>query len=229
MPCQATTSSGECSIGDPNCPPHLTYSLNGRLDLFVRRDGVFEVTGVGEAVRTDRAEFGQSEGAAVVLADVAAGRAVEQFHPHLHPAGDDHDLAGFGVDDAELGPEPQSAVFGDEQHFPVAVVEVLVLHGPGQEVQVGGHPGLGDDVAGGGDGADPAVDERLRAVRDGDRVPPHGPDGDLDLGVRGAAPQTGSTLLNRPQCRPWAGSGTARTVRYWSGGAVNGDPLSCSA
>jgi len=68
-----------------------------RFAVLVGGDGGEEVAGVGEAVGADGAALRQGEGAAVVLADVAAGGAGGKLGAELDAAGDDRDFAGFEV------------------------------------------------------------------------------------------------------------------------------------
>src|SRR3712207_2576147 len=94
-------------LGGPKLPAPLHEHPRGRVLVLVGRDGREEVALVGHAVGADRPALGQGEGAAVALAQVAPGRAALELDPDLHAARDDHDLAGLGVDDPELGPEPE--------------------------------------------------------------------------------------------------------------------------
>jgi hypothetical protein len=99
-------------------------------------------------------------------------------------------LAGLGVDDAELGAEPDRVVLEDEEHLGVAVVEVLVDHRVGDRVDAVGEARLRLDVTAGGDGAD-ACDERGPldlGVRHRVRVPAHLRDRRLRSVVRCRAP-----------------------------------------
>ena len=123
-------ASGRASAAQ-SAPPHFTYIREGASRVLVGGDRRQEVARVGQAVGADRPALGQRERAAVVLAQIAAGRPARELDPDLHAARDDGDLAGLDVDDAELGPEPQLALLRHEQHLAVGVVEVLVLHRAG--------------------------------------------------------------------------------------------------
>ena len=57
-------------------PQNFATSSSGAVDVLVRGDRRQEVARVGEPVRADRAELGQAERRAVILADIAARRAV---------------------------------------------------------------------------------------------------------------------------------------------------------
>lgn len=93
--------------------------------VLVRRDGGQEVSRIRQTVGTDRATLGKGECPAVVLAQVAARSTVGHLDAQFHASRDDDDLAGFRVDDAEFGPEPDISVFQDEQHLCVTVVKQL--------------------------------------------------------------------------------------------------------
>ena len=112
------------------------------VDVLVGGDRRQEVARVGQAVRADRAEVGQAEGAAVVLADVAAAAAVGQLEAEAHAARNDDDLLRLGVDDAELGDEAVPALLRHDQHLAVGVVEGAALHRAVGGVDVGGGAGL---------------------------------------------------------------------------------------
>ncbi len=147
-----------------------------------------EVARVGQAVGADRPAFRQRERAAVVFAQVAARRTVAELDPNLDAARDHRALAGFDVDDAELGPQPQLALLLDEQHLAVGVVEVLVLHRARDEIHVRAHAGLRAGVAGGGDRAH-ALEKRLRRLRERQRIPAHRGDRHVHLVTRRGPPR----------------------------------------
>ncbi len=168
-----------------------------RVPVLIGRDGGEEVARVGQAVGADRATLGQCEGAAVILAEIAAGRAAAQLHPQLHAARDDGDLARLDVDDAELGPQPQLALLRDEQQLAVGVVEVFVLHGAGDQVDMRGHAGLRSGIARCRDGAQ-ALEEGQPVAWKRDRVPAHRRRWHLDLRARRRAPQSSIRLAEPP-------------------------------
>src|SRR6185295_19799766 len=107
----------------------------------------------GEAVRADRAEVGQAEAGAEVLADVAARLAsragdgtaarIQQLDPEAHAARDDDDLLRLRVDRAELGDEALPPELRDDQQLAVGVVERALLHRAVRRVDVRGSAGLG--------------------------------------------------------------------------------------
>ena len=129
-------------LGHPERAAPLHEQPRRRVAVLVGRDRRQEVARVGQAVGADRAALGQRERAAVVLAEIAARRAVRQLDAKLDAARDHRDLAGLDVDDAELGAEPQPALLRHEQQLAVGVVEVLVLHRAGDEIDVRRHAGL---------------------------------------------------------------------------------------
>ena len=88
LPCQATTSSGEWSSSSPtagrgtSAPARTARSTSSNAAT-----GCQEVARVGEAVGADRAQIGQAERRAVVLADVAARRAIQRRRGSARRAG----------------------------------------------------------------------------------------------------------------------------------------------
>src|SRR5581483_9687326 len=97
-------------------------------DVLVRGDRREEVARTGEAVRADRSELGQTEHRTVVLADVAARRALRQLGAEAHPAREERDLAGRDREAAELGEELERPRLRNDQQLAVRVVEDAVLH-----------------------------------------------------------------------------------------------------
>ena len=93
------------SVAQSDAAP-LHVHLRGRILVLVGRHRREEVAWIGQAVGPDRPALGQGEGAAIVLAQIAARRSVRKLDPDLHAARNDGDLARLDVDDAELGPEP---------------------------------------------------------------------------------------------------------------------------
>ena len=182
--------------------PHRAAPLHehprGGVALLVRRDRRKEVARVREAVGADRPALGQGEGAAVVLAEIAACRSVDQLDAELHAARDDGHLARFDVDDPELRPKTQGALLGHEQQFAIGVVEVLVDHGPRCQVHMRAHPRLAAGIAGRRHRAH-TFEERLWPVRQRDRIPAHRPDRHIHFRSRCRAPQAGVDFL---ECAP---------------------------
>ncbi len=101
---------------------------------------------------------GRRKGWPVVFAEVAAGLSVEQLDAELDAAGDEGDLAGGEVEDAELGVEHEAAELGHEEEFAVGGVEEAVGHGFVGGVDVDGDAGVHGGVAVAGEGGE-AVDE----------------------------------------------------------------------
>ena len=205
-------------------------SVHGACAILVGGDGGFEIARVGEAVGADRAAFGQAEGAAVILADIAAGGAAEQVGRELHAARDDHDFAGLRLDHAEFGAEAQRAVLRHEQHFAVGVVENprrpstrwRDRDAPPCRLRASASPAVVT--------VRHALDQRLRRRRARHRAPAQRRD--RQIGLRGTAPcakGAASASEKRPMCAHWAGCDTANDRSLLARGAVNGEPLSCSA
>ena len=107
----------------------LGDELVRRVDVFVGRDRRQEVARVGQAVRADRAEVGQAEGGAEVLADVAARRCRRGSSTRKRtPRGMTTISCGSASIDAELGDEALPAELRHDQHLAVGVVEGAPLH-----------------------------------------------------------------------------------------------------
>ena len=180
----------ERRVGDLRHPQRtapLHGQLRGCVAILVGRDRGQEVARVGQAVGADRPALGQGQGTAIVLAQITPDRTVRQLGAELDAARDHRDLAGLDVDDAELGAQPQAPLLGHEHHLAVGVVEVLVLHRAGGEINVRRHAGLAAGIAGCGNGPD-TLDQRQAFGRERDRVPAHGCWRDLDLGAGSRAP-----------------------------------------
>jgi len=122
-----------------------------------------------------------------ILTEVAAGKSIPELNADLHAARDDGNLAGLDVDDAELSPEPELSLLRYEEHLAVSVVEILVLHRAGNEIEVRAHASLSAGVAGRGDCAH-TFQKRKPLIRDGDRIPSHGCDWHINLRTRRGAP-----------------------------------------
>ena len=110
----------------PQPPAELRDQLERALGSLVRRDRRQEVARIGEAVRADRAELGQPEQRAVVLADVAARRRIAgaSSTANSHAARQTARFRpGSTSSDAELGRDAQRALLRNDQHLTVGVVE----------------------------------------------------------------------------------------------------------
>ena len=112
------------------------------LDVLIGGDRRQEVARVGEPVRADRAEVGQAQVGAEVLADVAARLRVEQLDAESNAARDDDDLLRLGVDRAKLGDEALPAQLRDDEQFAIGVVERALLHRAIRGVDVRRRAGL---------------------------------------------------------------------------------------
>jgi len=82
-----------------------------------------EIARIGKAVRADRPQVREPKERAVVLAQVAAGGALEQFDTKPHAARDHDDLLRFHVDDAQFGRKTQASLLRDNQELPVGAIE----------------------------------------------------------------------------------------------------------
>jgi hypothetical protein len=129
-----------------------------------------EVAGIGKAIGADRPAIGQGELGAVVLADVAARRPVDQLDLEHQPARQNGDLARDDLDYPHFGDQPQAAHLRHHQHFAVGVEEVVADHRRVGDIDMCRHAGLPQHVAGCGHGVH-AGDEIGWRVRHRHRVP----------------------------------------------------------
>ena len=175
----------------------LHEQFGRRVLVFIGRDRGQEIARIGKAIGADRPALRQREGAAVVFADVAARGARRNLDAEFHAARNHHDLAGLGIDPAELGDEAQIALLWHEQHLAIGIVEMLIGHRFGDEEDVRGHAGLGVDVSRRGHGLH-ALQERHLLLRDRRRIPAQLRDRPVDFATRRAAPQPGVDLGKTP-------------------------------
>src|SRR5258706_2307388 len=140
------------------------------VSILVRRYRSEEVAWIGETVGSDRPAFRQGEGASIVLAKISARRARRQLDPHFNAARDHRNLARLDVDNTELGPEAQITLLRHDQHLTIGVVEVLVLHGSRNEIEMGAHARLGAGISCRRHGAN-ALDKGKTLIRDWDGIP----------------------------------------------------------
>jgi hypothetical protein len=166
---------GVADLGDVEAAAPLHGQPRGLLLVLERRHRGLEVARVGQAIGADRPAVGECELGTVVLAYVAARRAVDQLDLELDTARHDADLAGLDLDPAELGEEAQPTLLRHHQQLAVGIIEVVVRHRLGGEVDVRGHAGLGVDVARGRHRAQ-AREERELLLRDRHRAPAQLPD-----------------------------------------------------
>ena len=87
-----------------------------------------EVAGIRQAIGADGPQLGQAEALSIVLADVAAGRAVGQFGAKLDAARNHRQLAGRNVENAQFCAQQQPALLRQNQHLAVCVVKEAVVH-----------------------------------------------------------------------------------------------------
>ena len=156
------------------------------MGLLVGRDGREEVALVREAVRAERAAFGQAEEGAVVLQRVAARLAVRQRDAELAPPRHADEFARARLQDAHLGDDAQGAPLGEEDELPVAADEHAV-HVAVRGEDVRGHAVLRRRRAAGGHGAQ-ALDEVGWRGRHGEGGPAELGGGRVRLAERGGAP-----------------------------------------
>ena len=106
------------------------FDRKGRRNLAVLEggNGCFEVTRIGETVRTDRAATGQFEFLAVVFAYKTPARTFEHFHTIDQPARDDGDFLRFQINDAQFCCKAKAAFLWHNQQLAVGREEIGVLH-----------------------------------------------------------------------------------------------------
>ena len=161
---------GVVVVGRPQVAAELLHDLHRGDAVLVRRGRRQEVTFVREAVRADRAAFGQRERRAVVLADVAARARTWEVDPEPDAARHHGDLTGRDLERPELGADQQRPALRDEEQLPVGVDEVTVGHRAVRRVPVDADAAVGRDVAVATHGVQ-AVDEVGGGVGDRQRIP----------------------------------------------------------
>ncbi len=154
----------------PEAALELLHQLGRPLDVLEGGDGRQEVPRIGQAVGADRPQLGQAQQGAIVLADIAARRAIGQLDPEAHPARDHRDLQGLQGQDTHLGDQPQPALLGDDQQLAVGVEEDPIGHRTVGEIEVGRQPRAFGRRSRAGQG-DQALDEVLRRIGDRWRIP----------------------------------------------------------
>ena len=85
---------------------------------------------------------------------------------------------GRDLEHAALGAQPQPVHLRDDEQLAVGIVEILVLHGSGRDIDVARHAELAEGVAAGRDGAQPG-EEVERLVRNRNRIPAQLADGKI--------------------------------------------------
>ena len=101
---------GVIEVGGPEVPEEFSYYLeSSAVAVFVGGMRSEEVAGVGEAIGSDGSQFWQAKGGAVVFEEVASRMRVEQDDAKFYAAGNDGDLAGCDIKNAELGVEGETA------------------------------------------------------------------------------------------------------------------------
>ncbi|MNN40485.1 hypothetical protein D3C81_1545620 [compost metagenome] len=119
--------------GTPQAAIELGDQLEIAVDVFECGMRGLEIARIGQAVGADRAQVGQLQQCAEVLADVATARAVRQLDTEADAARNHRDLLRFDLDHAQLGQQAQAAQLRHDQQLAVGVVEVAANH-----VTVGG-------------------------------------------------------------------------------------------
>ncbi|CUI67301.1 Uncharacterised protein [Achromobacter xylosoxidans] len=114
--------------GAPEAAGELGDQFEVAFHVFVPGHRRLEVAGIGQAVRADRAQFGQAQRGAEVLQHVAARAVVQQLHAEAHAARDHGDLQRLQVDQAQFGGQAQAALLRHQQQLAVGVVEIAALH-----------------------------------------------------------------------------------------------------
>ena len=147
VPCQATTSSGERERAGVEGAAGLLHQFELARHVLVGGLRIVEIARVGEAVGADRAEVRQVEGRAVILAQIAARRAVRQVDGDLDAARDHGEVAGREVERAAFGAQADVAGLRQQHHLGVGVAEIAPLHRGVGAVQVDRQAGPGAHVA----------------------------------------------------------------------------------
>src|SRR3546814_6517487 len=106
--------------------PQVALELGDQFELaflvLVRRNRRKEIARAGQAVAADRAEVGQAQVRAEVLAYVAARRAVGQRHRKAHAARDHRDLLRFDLEHAQLRSEEHTSELQSLMRISYAVI-----------------------------------------------------------------------------------------------------------
>ncbi|MNZ49233.1 hypothetical protein D3C78_669940 [compost metagenome] len=205
-------------LGSPEFAEELLYQLHRALHVLVVRHRGEEVARIGQPVAADRAEVRQAQGGAVVLADIAARRGIQQFDAEAHAARQYGDFQRFDLQHAELGDQAQAPGFRDDQHLAVGVEERPLHRGIGAVA-------VDADAAGrirrrGGGDAEQAVDEVGILRRQLERAPAQA--------VRGDRAEFAAADLARQALVAWMRGGRADAVhpgpprfaaRYGEGGS----------
>ena len=120
----------------PQLPAELRYQFHFALAVLVPRHRRLEIARVGEAVRADGAEVGQSHRRPEALADVAARLTVRQLDPEAQPPGNQQHFLRCGLQDPELGRDAQPPELRHDEELAVGIVEEPIAHGAVGEVPV---------------------------------------------------------------------------------------------
>jgi hypothetical protein len=152
-------------------PAPLDDELGGPLHVLIGRHRRLEVPRIGQAVGADGTAARQVELGAVVLAHEAARRPVQRLDAEDHAARHDGDFQRADLHPPQLGEDLEPAGLRHDEELAVRAVEVLVLHGRGDEVVVHRQTDLRVHVPGRGHGAHACEEGQGLALRDLHRVP----------------------------------------------------------
>ncbi len=177
-------------LGQPQFATPLHEQLGRRVLVFIGGHRRQEIAGIGQAIRADRPSLRQGKRTAVVFAEIAACRPRRNLGPEFDAARNHHDFAGLRIDHPEFGDQAQVALLQHEHHLTVGVVEVLVHHRLGDEIDMCRHARLGVGIAGRGHGLH-ALQERHLAARHRRRIPAVLSDRQFALEARRGPPQPG--------------------------------------
>nr|GFA26844.1 hypothetical protein [Tanacetum cinerariifolium] len=119
----------------PQFAEKFLHQHGGLRAVFEVRMRDLEVARIGQAVTANGAEVRQAQYTAVVLANIAARRAVEQLDAEFQATGQDNDLLRFDLQQPQFAGDAQSTLL--RHHQPLAVgIEECPLHGAVGRVDV---------------------------------------------------------------------------------------------
>src|SRR5713101_6895984 len=110
-------------------PKELRDHLKVSFAILERGDWSQEVPGVCQPVGADGSKIGQAEMRSVVLADVAARRALRKFHAELETAWDDTNVSRSRLQNSEFRGNQVTPQLRHGSQFAVGMIELAVSHG----------------------------------------------------------------------------------------------------
>ena len=131
----------------PEAAEKLRSDVKFPLAIFIGCRWRLEVARVSQAVCADGPEFRQSEGQAIVLADVAAGLIFRENYAELDAAGDDADLARRNLKYAEFGVKLERTELRNDEELSIGGIEEAVVHGSIGGIEVDGGSDLHGRIA----------------------------------------------------------------------------------